>query len=128
MVKYSCAKLSNDTTNCHWQVKNEQKYAICGGVNLSKILLSWLLNLIILQYIGILAALLTTLSFAPQAIQIIRTKNTDGISLGMYVLFNAGIALWLVYGIMIVDLPLILANAVTLILTSTILVLKLKHG
>ncbi len=80
------------------------------------------------QYIGILAALLTTVSFAPQAIQIIRTKNTDGISLGMYILFTAGIALWLVYGILIIDLPLILANSVTLVLTSTILVLKIKHG
>lgn len=80
------------------------------------------------QYIGILAAILTTVSFAPQAIQIIRTKRTEGISLGMYIIFTSGIACWLVYGVFIKDFPLILANSVTFLLTSTILILKIRHG
>ena len=80
------------------------------------------------QYVGLIAAFLTTVSFAPQALKTIRTKSTDGISLGMYVLFNAGIVCWLAYGLLIGDIPIILANSITLMLTATILALKIKHG
>lgn len=80
------------------------------------------------QYIGFLAAFLTTISFAPQAIKTIRTKSTDGISLGTYVLFNIGVVCWLIYGLFSGDLPIILANSITLIFTATILILKIKYG
>ncbi|MEQ8903768.1 SemiSWEET transporter [Ekhidna sp.] len=81
-----------------------------------------------MDYIGFIAAFLTTVSFAPQAIKTIRTKRTESLSLGMYLIFTLGVACWLTYGIHIGDIPIILANSVTLLLTGTILVLKLKHG
>lgn len=77
---------------------------------------------------GYLAAILTTLSFLPQAIKTIRDKNTEGISLIMYSMFTAGVLLWLVYGVFIKDVPVIIANLVTLILAVTILVLKVKYS
>ena len=80
------------------------------------------------SYIGFFAAFLTTISFVPQALKTIRTKSTDGISLGMYLLFNLGIACWLAYGLLTNDVPLILANSITIMLTATILVMKIKHG
>lgn len=76
--------------------------------------------------IGNVAALLTSISFLPQAIQIIRTKDTTGISLPMYIMFVTGIALWLVYGILLNDIPLILANVVTLSLSGLVLFLKIR--
>jgi MtN3 and saliva related transmembrane protein len=78
--------------------------------------------------IGLFAACCTTLAYAPQAIKTWRTRQTRDISLGMFVLMVTGVALWLIYGLMIGDLPLILANLVTLSLSGTILVLKLRHG
>lgn len=79
------------------------------------------------EYIGFVAASLTTLSFLPQTIQIIRTKDTKSISLGMYIMFVSGVALWLTYGFYIGDKPLILANMITLVLSSIILVFKLNE-
>ncbi|MCA8900250.1 MAG: SemiSWEET family sugar transporter [Hyphomonas sp.] len=76
--------------------------------------------------VGILAAMLTTLSFLPQAILVLRTRKTDGISLTMYAMFTAGVAGWLAYGLMSGALPVILANAVTLVLASIILGLKIQ--
>ncbi|MAK62542.1 MAG: hypothetical protein CMK09_16350 [Ponticaulis sp.] len=76
------------------------------------------------QFIGLLAACLTTLSFLPQAVLIIRTRETAGISFTMYLMFSSGVAAWLVYGIFRSDLPVILANFVTLILASIVLGLK----
>lgn len=81
-----------------------------------------------LEWIGYAAAVLTTSSFIPQAIMTIRTRDTRGISRGMYVIFTLGVALWLVYGIAIGSWPMILANVVTLILAATILGLKLRFG
>jgi MtN3 and saliva related transmembrane protein len=77
-------------------------------------------------WIGIAAAILTTAAFAPQAIQAWRTRSTRDVSLTMFSLMVAGILLWLIYGILINDLPLILANAVTLLLASAILVAKIR--
>jgi len=71
--------------------------------------------------IGGVAAVLTTISFAPQALSAIRTRNTAGISLLMYVLFTVGVAFWLTYGLMLRSPPLILANGVTLCLAGVIL-------
>lgn len=78
--------------------------------------------------IGLLAALCTTVSFIPQVIQILKTKETKGISLGMYIIFTTGITCWLIYGICLNDLPIIAANSITLILAGTILIFKIKHG
>lgn len=77
-------------------------------------------------WIGIAAAILTTAAFAPQAIQAWRTRSTRDVSLAMFSLMVSGIALWLIYGLLIGDLPLILANAVTLVLAGAILVAKLR--
>jgi len=76
--------------------------------------------------IGIVAAFLTTLSFLPQAILVIRTKQTEGISLTMYAMFTTGVAAWLVYGIALGAVPIILANIITLILASIILTIKIR--
>jgi MtN3 and saliva related transmembrane protein len=81
-----------------------------------------------MEWVGYLAAALTTLAFVPQAVQTIRTRDTRGISLGMYVVFTIGIAFWLVYGIALGSMPMILSNVVTFLLSATILGLKLKHG
>ena len=78
------------------------------------------------ELIGFLAAILTTISFVPQAVQILRTRETGGISLVMYVLFTAGIAAWLAYGVMIASVPVVLANLVTIVLAGTILTLKAR--
>jgi len=80
------------------------------------------------RLIGLAAATLTTLSFLPQAYRSLRTRDTRGISLSMYALFTLGIALWLVYGLLIHDLPVILANVVTLVLALIVLALKLRYG
>ena len=78
--------------------------------------------------LGLLAAGLTTFSSLPQVIKIIKRKETKDISLGTYILVVMGIALWLIYGLLIRDLPLIAANVVSLILTAAILFLKIKLG
>jgi MtN3 and saliva related transmembrane protein len=73
------------------------------------------------EAIGYVAAALTTVSFVPQALLTLRTRNADGVSLRMYALFTAGIALWLLYGVLLGAWPIILANVVTLALSATIL-------
>ena len=78
--------------------------------------------------IGLAAAVCTTIAFLPQAVKSLKTKQTKDISLPMYVIFTTGVFLWLVYGIIISDIPLILANGITLILAGMILTLKIKHG
>lgn len=78
------------------------------------------------EYIGFLAAFLTTASFVPQAVQILRTRQTDGISLIMYAMFTVGIAVWLAYGILLASPSIIVANIITLGLAGTILTLKAR--
>lgn len=77
--------------------------------------------------IGFTAAALTTGSFIPQALQVIRTRNTEGISLLMYIIFSAGVGCWLIYGIILNYLPMIVANSITLLLTLTILAIKILY-
>ena len=77
--------------------------------------------------IGFIAAILTTLSFVPQAWQIIKTKDTSGVSLGMDAMFVVGVFLWLVRGWNIQDYAVIAANGVTLVLASIILAFKIKY-
>ncbi len=81
----------------------------------------------IITSIGFAAAICTTISFVPQAIKIIRTKDTSGISATMYTLFTFGIILWLTFGILTHNPPIILANAVTAILSSIILWCKIRY-
>lgn len=76
---------------------------------------------------GYLAATLTTASFIPQALHTFRTKDVRGISLGMYSAFTTGVALWLVYGWMLGEMPIVVANAITLSLALAILIMKLRY-
>jgi MtN3 and saliva related transmembrane protein len=78
--------------------------------------------------IGSLAACLTTASFIPQAWKTFRSRDVSGISLGMYSLFTAGVALWLVYGLLLMAWPIIIANVITTSLALAILVMKLRFG
>jgi MtN3 and saliva related transmembrane protein len=87
-----------------------------------------MVQLIDLDLLGYAAAALTTSAFAPQTFKTIRSRDTQGISLWMYVIFTTGIMLWLMYGIVERSWPLILANAITLPLAATILGLKLRYG
>ena len=80
------------------------------------------------ELIGYCAACLTTLSFLPQAWLTFRTRDVRGISLGMYSAFTAGVALWLLYGVMVGAWPIVAANAVTLALAIVILGMKLRYG
>jgi MtN3 and saliva related transmembrane protein len=80
------------------------------------------------EWVGYAAAALTSGSFVPQAIMTIRTRDTRGISLGMYAMFTVGVALWLVYGLVMRSWPMIAANTMTLLLAATILALKLRFG
>ena len=81
-----------------------------------------------LGWMGYAAATCTTLSFIPQAVKTIRSRDTSGISLWMYVVFTFGIACWFGYGLFLQSWPMIVSNAITFLLSSTILGLKLKHG
>lgn len=81
----------------------------------------------VVSVIGFFAAFCTTISFLPQAVKTIKTKDTSGISLGMYILFTLGVFSWLVYGVLVKDNPIIIANTITFILASIILGLKIKH-
>jgi len=80
-----------------------------------------------MEWVGWVAATLTTVSFVPQAVKVIRTKDTASISLWMYILFTVGIACWLVYGLFLGDVPMTAANAVTLLLASIILITKVRN-
>jgi MtN3 and saliva related transmembrane protein len=74
------------------------------------------------------AATLTTAAFVPQALHILRHKETRAISLFMYVSFAAGVALWLLFGSLIGNWPIIISNAITLVLALAIVAMKLKYG
>ncbi len=80
------------------------------------------------EYIGSLAAACTTLCWLPQALKIIREKQTQGISLITQALFTVGLALWLIYGLLLMNWPLIISNAVTLIFSVVILILKVRYA
>lgn len=79
------------------------------------------------EWLGLLAGTLTTIAFVPQVIKIWRSKHAHDISLAMFAIFSTGVALWLIYGLMIGSLPVIAANAITLMLALAILLLKLRY-
>lgn len=78
--------------------------------------------------LGYAAATLTTASFVPQAWLSFRTGDVSGISLGMYASFTVGVALWLAYGVVLGAWPIVVANAITLMLALSILLMKLRGG
>lgn len=80
-----------------------------------------------LTVLGLVAASLTTFSFVPQLTRVVRTRSADDLSYGMFGAFSLGVLLWLVYGLLRDDLPVILSNAMTLALSVAILVLKIRY-
>ncbi len=80
-----------------------------------------------IDIIGLVAAVCTSISFLPQAIKTIRTRDTSAISLSMYCVFTGGTLLWLIYGVLIGSYPVMLANLITIVLAGIILVYKVKY-
>jgi MtN3 and saliva related transmembrane protein len=78
--------------------------------------------------LGYVAGLFTTLAFVPQALRSWRTRSTADLSLGTIFAFIVGVTLWLIYGLAIGSYPIVIWNAVTLLLNVVILVAKLRHG
>jgi MtN3 and saliva related transmembrane protein len=80
----------------------------------------------IIQFIGLAAGALTTSAFLPQVVKTWKSRSAKDLSLGMFSLFCLGVLLWLIYGIIVRDIPVIAANLLTLMLASTLLVFKLR--
>jgi MtN3 and saliva related transmembrane protein len=78
--------------------------------------------------VSAIAATLTTVAIVPQAIHILRLKETQAISLQMYLVLATGVAFWMIYGFMIWNWAMIIANAITLTLTIAIIAMKLRYG
>jgi MtN3 and saliva related transmembrane protein len=78
--------------------------------------------------LGLAAGLLTTLAFVPQILKIWRTKSARDVSLHSFLVFMAGVALWLAYGAVRQELPIVLWNAVTLVLAGAIVAMKVRYG
>jgi len=83
---------------------------------------------IAVKIVGFAAATCTTLAYAPQFIKVWRTRSTEDISLGMFLVMVLGLVLWLLYGFLSGDTPLVAANAITIVLAGGILFMKLKYG
>ena len=80
----------------------------------------------LINTIGTIAAIISTASFVPQVWHTLKTRDVSGVSLGMYSVFTVGVSCWLVYGLMLGAWPIIIANAITLTLAISILVMKLR--
>ena len=80
------------------------------------------------DYIGYAAAFCTTAAYVPQVVRVWRTRSTGDISLKMFLVLVTGLALWLTFGVLKGEIPIMLVNGITLMLAGTILLLKLKHG
>lgn len=78
--------------------------------------------------VGIVAGILCTISFLPQVIKVFKTKQTKDLSLVTFTVFAIGVFLWLVYGVIISELPIILANTATLVMILIIIIMKIKYG
>ena len=81
-----------------------------------------------IEIIGIIAATLTTAAFIPQVYKTWKTKDVSGLSLPMFSMFTLGIILWLVYGLLTNNLPIILANVITVALSFMLLYFKIRYG
>ena len=86
------------------------------------------MTMVWIDAIGSVAAVLTTASFIPQAWHSFKTRDVSGVSLGMYSVFTLGVALWLLYGVLLQSWPLMIANSITLLLAAAILGMKLRFG
>ena len=86
------------------------------------------MNVSMIDWIDYIAPTLTTASFVPQAWLTFKTRDVSGVSLGMYGAFTAGIALWLVYGLLISAWPIVIANTITLLLAAGILGMRIRFG
>ena len=84
--------------------------------------------MVTLDWVGSIAAALTTSAFVPQVWQVWRTRHTHDISLGMYAIFSCGVAMWLVYGCLLDSWPIIIANSITLLLAVAVLLMKIRFG
>ncbi len=78
--------------------------------------------------IGLVAAFFTTFGFLPQSIRAIRTRHTKDLSLPMLLMIETGVVIWIIYGSLIADIPLLAANSISFIFVTITLVLKLKYG
>lgn len=81
-----------------------------------------------LTILGLIAGAFTSFAMLPQVIQCWRTKSAHDVSLGTYILLVIGVCLWITYGVLVGDMPLIVANGVGLVLSSTIVYLKVRYG
>lgn len=79
-----------------------------------------------IQLLGLAAGMLTTIAFLPQVVKTWKSRSAKDLSLGMFLLFCLGVAMWLAYGILVQDIPVIAANMLTLMLASTLLFFKLR--
>jgi MtN3 and saliva related transmembrane protein len=77
--------------------------------------------------LGLLAGTLTTAAFLPQVIKTWRSRSAGDISLVMFAMFSLGVLLWIVYGFSVGAVPVIVANVITLLLSITILVFKIRY-
>jgi MtN3 and saliva related transmembrane protein len=77
--------------------------------------------------IGLVAALFTTISLLPQLLKVYKTKSTKDISTGMFTLFGGGVLLWFIYGLLVNDFPIIIANSLAFVQALVILGFKLKY-
>ncbi|MBI3220021.1 MAG: SemiSWEET transporter [Bacteroidetes bacterium] len=78
-----------------------------------------------IQLLGLSAGAFTTIAFLPQVVKTWKSRSAKDLSLGMFLFFCAGVAMWLAYGILVNDIPVIAANFLTLLLASTLLFFKL---
>lgn len=78
--------------------------------------------------LGILAGVITTIGLLPQVLVSFRTRKTKDLSMGMLVMMNSGLLLWIIYGFMIQNAPLLMADSVSFLINSGLMVLKVKHG
>jgi MtN3 and saliva related transmembrane protein len=78
--------------------------------------------------IGYMAGFCTTLSFVPQVVRALRTRHTDDLAWGWLIVFEMGLALWLTYGVVLHDWPMILANSITIALCSSLMLMKVRYS
>ena len=82
----------------------------------------------IIQLLGLIAGACTTIAFLPQVLKTWKSRSAKDLSLSMFSIFSLGVALWLLYGFLVQDIPVIAANMITLMLASTLLVFKLRYN
>jgi MtN3 and saliva related transmembrane protein len=82
----------------------------------------------LVDWVGAIAATLTTLAFVPQALKTWRSRHARDLSLGMFLLFTLGVIGWLIYGLLLGSWPIIIANAITVVLAGGILFFKIRYG